>query len=483
MLLRWIAGLCVCVSSCFAANLPVTIFPLQHYDQNISDWINAKDTQLDQPLISKHEQRLRLLDYLNHWLSPWNSAHVKKILLEKRPSIFTLERWLLEDFSNRGKNYAALNYGENFQPQSAHWFQAIIANVDLSQLRQLRYHSNHYGITIRNTEVRALPTNAADFYHYTQAGQGYPFDNLQVSILWFASPIYVLAESHDQAWDLILSSSVIGWVHADDVAYANAHFRHVWRKASYKHLLAITHTETTIDDLQHHFQALTYVGTILPEYKSHLFSKEVLIPNVNNHYAELKIGEVKSSDIAEMPLRATPRHFVNIIKTLIGRPYGWGGLYFYNDCSLELKNLFTPFAIWLPRHSSDQEIAGHTNDLSHFTMKQRLHLLHQIGKPFVTLIYIGGHIVDYLGTYTNPYTHHQTLLSYQNVWGLAPPNNSRRAVIGKAVIFPLLTHYKEDPGVFSQADSIYFDVIDLSQWSSSHKHTPLFSLANFAGTS
>lgn len=29
-------------------------------------------------------------------------------------------------------------------------------------------------------------------------------------------------------------------------------------------------------------------------------------------------------------------------------------MYFYNDCTAELKNLFTPFGIWLPRNSGAQ---------------------------------------------------------------------------------------------------------------------------------
>ena len=32
----------------------------------------------------------------------------------------------------------------------------------------------------------------------------------------------------------------------------------------------------------------------------------------------------------------------------MGCPYGWGGMYFYNNCSAELKSLFTPFGFGYP---------------------------------------------------------------------------------------------------------------------------------------
>jgi hypothetical protein len=47
---------------------------------------------------------------------------------------------------------------------------------------------------------------------------------------------------------------------------------------------------------------------------------------------------------------------------------------------------------------------------------------------------------------------------YQDVWGLSPADNSRRAVIGGSVILPLLAHIHEDPDLQSLAATPIFQI-------------------------
>jgi hypothetical protein len=155
------------------------------------------------------------------------------------------------------------------------------------------------------------------------------------------------------------------------------------------------------------------------------------------HNAQITYAELSDTDAATMPLDSTPHNFANVIKELLGRPYGWGNIYFYNDCATELKNLYVPFGIWLPTFSKDQVKAGKILvDLSsEKDAQKRLNYLMENGRRFITLIYIGGHVMMYIGKFPNPYSdvHEQIAMTYQNIWGLGPADNSYRSVIGKAV--------------------------------------------------
>ena len=75
-------------------------------------------------------------------------------------------------------------------------------------------------------------------------------------------------------------------------------------------------------------------------------------------------------------------------------------------------------------------------DLSSDTPAQRLDYLVSHGQPYRTLIYIGGHVMLYLGNTTRD--GHAVPVVYQDIWGLRPADDSRRAVIGGSVIMPLL---------------------------------------------
>jgi len=153
--------------------------------------------------------------------------------------------------------------------------------------------------------------------------------------------------------------------------------------------------------------------------------------------------------ITRMPYRATPAHMAVLLKALQGRPYGWGGTGGYNDCSLELKSLFTPFGIWLPRHSATQVEGPAMVDLSAQPFQARIDYLTRYGKPFLTIIDIRGHVMLYLG---NRMLNGQSVpIVYEDMWGLTPSDASRRAIIGQSVIFPLLSHFPEDSGLQSQA--------------------------------
>jgi cell wall-associated NlpC family hydrolase len=471
----------------YASHDTLEIFPLDKYNQSVSAWLNPNDPNYDQPFLSAKIQKTHFNLYLEHYvgsLSPWNREQINKFLKQTTNSIKTVEQSIIDGFDNEGKPAKKIGYGENFRPYNKQWINQLSHNINLNQFDNLDYHDNDRGIAIDNLHARALPTDDVHFYDHKLAGEGYPFDNLQMSALWAGTPVYIVGETRDHAWVYVITPAFLGWVKSQGIARVDQNFITQWTKAAKEKLAAITHTQTSLVDDKGHFLLSAYVGSVYPVNATSKEKWSIMVPVADaDHHAFIKTAIVAAEQAAIMPLAATPHHFADIFNTMINRPYGWGSMYFYNDCSAELKSILSTFGIWLPRHSSDQVTVGKMVDKSSAPAEERLSYLMANGKPFLTIIYISGHVFLYIGNYSNPNKESsQMALIYQNVWGLSPADRSRRSVIGQSVLFPLLLEYPEDIELASQAASSKFQVsyldelinptmytnqIDLKKWMSS----------------
>jgi cell wall-associated NlpC family hydrolase len=440
-----------------AINVPITVFPLAKYNQDVNYWINPEDADYNQPLIDSASQKKLLKDYYNHYcasgpnaLSPWGNKFVNKMLEERLNTDVSLtEEELFKKYSNIAvKELADIGYGENFRPYTDKWIKQIILNLNPQQFKKpFKYLAKNRGIVIKNTMARRLPTIEPNFGNFTQAGEGYPFDNMQDSAIWAGTPVYIIAKTQDGKWSLIITSSFISWVESDGIATASSDFVTVWQKYAKQKIAAITKTNLGISDTHKQYRFNTYIGTVFPTKKINKRTLTVLIPYANrDHQAHITFADISKQNAKIIPLLATPHNFANIISELIGRPYGWGNMYFYNDCSAELQSVYTPFGIWLPRNSSKQIASREIIDKSSLTTQEQLQFLKENGRKFTTLIYTKGHVMMYIGSYPNPNspTHEPMVMTYQNVWGLSPQDRKYRAIIGKAVLFPLLEKYPEN---------------------------------------
>lgn len=445
----------------------ITLFPLDNYDQTISHWINPADPRYDTRLFSATIQQQRFDTFFNHYYgrkSPWNPTYLNTLLHHTHDNIKQIELSIIHDFTNVNKPENEIAYGENFHPYTLQWIEAIQANMHLAQFDDFRYQPQQRGIAVENSPLRALPTDDPSFYNHKLAGEGYPFDNLQMSAVWAGTPVYILGETDDYAWYLIVTPDCIAWVKSKHIAHVDTLFVNTWQSAAKKQLMAITHTQSSILDSQNRLLLSAYIGAVFPVDESG--QGNILVPVQDaNQNAVIQHGHVDTQHVTAMPLAATPHNIATIMSTLIGRPYGWGNLYFYNDCSAELKNLFTPFGIWLPRHSSDQVSVGKMEDVSTLSADQRINYLMENGRPFMTLVYIGGHVILYAGKYPNPHStaHEPIAMTYQNLWGLSPHPAIVRHVIGRAVLFPMLLQYPEDTSLNSLANKKYFQIAYLDE--------------------
>ncbi|VVE18461.1 SH3 domain-containing C40 family peptidase [Pandoraea fibrosis] len=460
-----------------AARGNLSRFPIEHYDQTVDHWIRPDDPGYDQPLLSEQAQSRRFDAFRARYFgtaprdpSPWNGAWLSSSLLNAAGArqIADSQGRRVRRFDNSAPGVRT-TYGENFQPHTAAWIRAIEANMALAQLNAdhaaWQYDPRRRGITVDNALVRQLPSADPAFYDFREAGEGYPFDALQDSALRPGTPVYTLARSADGAWLLVYSPDLIGWVDARTVASVDERFVATWRNAAQRSLGAIVRADTALADVSSGaagagvpiYRTFAPIGTVLPLMPSRDARQVAMVPVADiERHAQIRTIVLDTSTIVPMPWALTPRHMAQVMKQQIGRPYGWGNTLFYNDCSAETRSLFAPFGVWLPRHSSDQLRAGQRTDLRTADIDTRLRTLAERGRPLMTLIHINGHIMLYLGNAQRDGA--SVPMTYQNVWGLSPADNSRRNVIGGSVILPLLKTYPEDREVRSLAGKSLFEI-------------------------
>lgn len=464
----------------------ISLFPLENYPQRFSAWLKPDELTNHQSLLTPQHHQRHYKKLLNHYFgteSPWDPSFVRKVL--KRPNLYddlhysqprnlyaVVTAGLQAYRNDETKAPEKIVYGLNFRPHPSAWFDRLEYNMDAEQFKEpLDYNPEQRAIATDNLQGRTLPTDAVCFLDHKIAGEGYPFDLLQASTIWAGTPLYILGETRDRAWSLVRSPRFVAWVKSTHIARVDENFIKRWTQSS--RFLAITRTETPIIDSQFkRFRFLGHIGLLLPQLSNNTSTHvlKALIPiRSAKGQAMLAQTEISPEDATPMPLTPTVPAFQKIIEQVIGRPYGWGGMYFYNDCASELKNLLTPFGIWLPINSRNQadprQALGRAHDLSELDQDTRLLQLIKEGKPFMTLIYINGHVMLYLGTYPDPTNANQLVpLTYQSLWGLRPTTPpDRRAIIGQTLLFPLLKSYPEAPELSSLVAKPVFKLLDLTQ--------------------
>lgn len=436
----------------FAANIDtIQILPLHNYKQNVANYIDESSNDFNIPLIQASILDAKTKDFKEHLmgsLSPWAEIFVTNTVKDSHPHEILQKNFL--KFREHCDTPLAKSFAVNFKAYPCSWFDNTVSkNINFPQFVQQEYNSKRRAIAVNNTSARLFPTYEPLFYNHKIAGNGYPFDQLQDSSIWIGSPLYVIGNSLN-GWSLVLThTKLMTWIPTSDIAFVTEKFiKNYMSQVNTNGLRVIVQTEVNINSEYEKNQTLTvgYIGSIFPgKNKS---ENIILLPiKLKEGNAKLIAATVNINGVSSFPLTSTPANFLRVIKELNGRSYGWGGLYFNNDCSQELQSIFTVFGIWLPRNSVDQYKIGKIIDLSNLKTEQRIQELSRIGRKLVTLVYIPGHIMLYVGNIQgSPWV-------YNNIWALRPEDNSYRSIIGQAAFLPLLNSYMiDDSKLISLAD-------------------------------
>jgi cell wall-associated NlpC family hydrolase len=315
-------------------------------------------------------------------------------------------------------------YGSNLRPVLPEWFEEIGHQCNFESYGTI----NQRAITLKWMDIRALPTDKPLYKNPSQPGEGYPFDLLQNSSVNYNEPIFISHTSKDGAWSYIFTNNVSGWVKSDAISVINAQTSTDIQKSE---KLFIIEDNIPLQDSENHFVAYSRIGMVLPldhesgDYyyvKAYDSNNSYRVVTVPKHAAHIGVSKINKADL------------ITIGTQLLKNTYGWGGMYGERDCSSMIRDMYTPFGIWLPRNSSAQGHKGEVISFAGSTNNEKLSLIKSKGVPFETIIYLKGHVLLYIGTYQD------NVLVMHNIWGVRTidkSGNKGRFIIGKAIISTL----------------------------------------------
>jgi len=404
--------LALALAAC-ATKTPQTIADLRDLPQDAALYHGqAPDTQL----LSPDVQRQSLTRFLQFHFGPWH----RQKPADTADDVF----WGLTLYPKKEL------YGENTLKRDPAWIERMrVAS------RPAEYPSmGRKAIAVTNTSMRVLPTAEPAFYDFSLAGEGFPFDYMQNSLALAGTPLYATHSSADGAWILVESRFAFGWVPLRDIAWVDDAFAAAWQTGQYA---AFTRDDVPVADRNGIFRMEAHIGTILPMVTADGMTTLLVPTRSSDGEAVMTYAPMDPATAEAMPLAPTPANFARLINNMLGRPYGWGGLFEDRDCSAATMDLMASFGVFLPRNSSQQVKIGTLAQLKDMDADDKKKILADSGTPFLTMVRKPGHIMLYIGTRDGePVVFHA-------IWGLKTKTETGfgRKVIGRAVITSL------EPGI------------------------------------
>lgn len=396
---------------------------LDTYSQNI--WFYTEKVGLSERLLSALEQQRNAARWKQRFFAPWGMKCISVPAKDVR--------------AMAGRKNKPRGYAENLLPWDAERWEQVFDRMALESYPSQAFH----GIVVRHSSLRALPTHRPVFRNPQEVGQGYPFDSIQQSAVWHGTPVFIGHASRDGSWLYVETAFAAGWIPAIDVARVSPQLSTSYQKHA---LLAFTADDVALRVLQKGAQGAVvgngHLGMVLPmihnpatkltaSYGLTPIDSVALMPlrDAAGAAYTVEVG-VRAMHMAIMPLALTPGNVALLSDKLLGKLYGWGGLYENRDCSAMLRDLFTPFGIWLPRHSRAQANAGKFISFAEYPVPEREERILSQGIPFRTLLWLPGHIALYIGEDKG------RAMMFHTMWGIRTRIDGQdgRHVIGRAVI-------------------------------------------------
>ncbi len=394
--------------------MPDTIRDVRELRQDHASYFTNR-SKVEEPLTAANQARMDE-DYNTIYFSVWHQSSPFHALTER----------VQQDFLNFA---AKPGYGENKKKHAPSWIKNLQHNASLKDYP----NALSRGITTRNTDLRALPTNGPHLNTTDGDSQAWPFDNLQRSSVPANTPIFICHVSADKSWALVETSFTFGWIPVEDFASVDNDFIKAWERGRYA---VIIRDHISVLDENGRFLVRASLGHIFPLAEGTADKMQMLVAVADkNRQAVIRRGFVPVEAAAAKPLRFNPVNAAKIANEMIGEPYGWGGLYGNRDCSAMTRDFFAVFGIWLPRHSEDQvKEAGIYVDLKGLSPEQKEKVILEKGVPYLSLLWLKGHIMLYIGQKDG------RALVFHNLWGVRTKDiqgRKGRKIIGQAVITTL----------------------------------------------
>jgi cell wall-associated NlpC family hydrolase len=419
------------------APMPDTIKDISELKQNAFAYVDPGSA--DSLLAPADMQRALDARFDSLYFAAWRQGRVR---VSKEDA-----SWGFRQYSTRTM------FGENKRKRPASWFETLERNADLNGYPNRRFAA----ITTANTDVRVLPTHRPLFFDFRLPGEGFPFDMLQQSRLAANTPVRVLHATADGEWLFVDTPAAAGWVSSAHVAAVDWAFMWQWITGTY---VAVIEDGVPVLAAEGRFLFTAPFGAVFPLLRQDSLGWRILaaMPDERRN-AKLEEAVLTGPSAAVKPVPLTWANLARSVNALLGQSYGWGGLYQDRDCSLVMKDLFSPFGIFLPRTSADQASSGAASlDLAGFPQREKEAAVCAAGIPFLSLVHLKGHIMLYLGCLNG----HPVV--FHNLWGIRTRSfwgREGRHVVGQAVITTLhpgreLRNADHDAEILRRADKLVF---------------------------
>ncbi|WP_104748686.1 SH3 domain-containing C40 family peptidase [Helicobacter cetorum] len=438
----WVACLLL-LASCTQSDLKLKDLSLS---QSASSYLKDSKENSFNEIDSKKLQETLKNNYLKAWYSPWVDMPIKT----NKKEVF----WILPMV------HKAQGYGEDLKPNLKEFNNALIKSMDIEHYPSVKIKA----IVVRDSHVRAIPTNKP----YYRSKKGYPFDRYQNSLLFQGTPILITHFNTTKTYAHIQSSFVYGWVKTSDLAYM--HDKDIEFLTQLKDYVMPKSDKIPLYDDYGHFYTQARIGELFalaplkkdPSKKMLYRSKESLRTYAffkdPKGYAILQSIPINQKDFFLFPKALNSANMAQVIDTMIGQKYGWGGLLENRDCSAFTRDSFANFGILLPRNSYAQShYANNYVDLSAMNATEKERYIIEHASPFATLLYLKGHIMLYLGVHDNRAIVAHSVWSVQTAKYFKTLNHN----IGGVVITSLWLA-KEHNGMFSKKKLLIDRVLGMS---------------------
>ena len=368
----------------------------------------------DLPLLPIGEQTRLNAEYDVLYFAPWHQVSPRH----------TLEQvtWGFKEYGNKP------GYGKDGKGHPPDWIRKMAVNAHLDDYPQGGFPA----VTVKRIDFRILPTKDSHSNYPKRESMDNPFDNLQESSAPAGTPLLVTQVSRDRKWLLVETSYALGWVPATDVAAVDGEFMQRWENGRY---VAIIRDKSPVRNAKGNLYFSAPLGAIFPEIgkdSSHTWILTAIRDRRGR--ALLRKARVQKNAAADKPLSFTPLHAAQLASELIGEPYGWGGMDGKRDCSSMIRDLFTPFGLWLPRNSKEQAETGRFINIRNLTPSERVPQIIKQGVPWRTLLWMPGHIMLYIGV------HQGQPLIFHNFWSIRTRDadgNKGKLIVGRAAVTTL----------------------------------------------
>ncbi len=188
-----------------------------------------------------------------------------------------------------------------------------IRNANFKALNSLKLKA----ITVRHTNLRALPTGIGVYKKSNRNTEGFPFDYLQHSELHINVPLFLSHLSLDRKWAFVEAGHVAGWVKFKDIAIVTKRFIRGFQTGQYRVSIK---DDLWLLDSKNRKVTLLKLGTIFPLDRS----KKWLLSARRSKGGYALINRIKPPSkalVAPKPVPFNQIYVAKIAKEFYNEPY------------------------------------------------------------------------------------------------------------------------------------------------------------------